>query len=62
MEPSYKYKPLALGSIRLMRITAISEPLSYEFCEVSLSRYSYYEAVSYSWGDEEATCIRTCEG
>ena len=62
MESDYIYKPLAEGSIQLLSVTSIDERLSCEISEYHLSQYPYFEAVSYSWGDDEATHILHCEG
>ena len=62
MESDHIYKLLAEGSIRLLSVTSIDERLSCEFSEYRLSHYPYFEAGSYSWGDNEAIYILHYEG
>ena len=57
MASDYIYKPLAEGSIRFLSVTSIDERLRCEFSEHRLNQHPYFDTVSYSWGDDEATCI-----
>ncbi|KAI1422581.1 heterokaryon incompatibility protein-domain-containing protein [Xylaria sp. FL1777] len=64
-EVYYRHKSLDNNKamIRLIRLLPSKDPLSPVFCEIihtSLSNAPVYDALSYTWGGQEAECVIFC--